>query len=792
MVRLGGLIWKLAIILIVVSQATLAEEASAPKLAEPLPSAVEQTEQKMVECVEKKTPPRVRALATLELEEKKIQDRFESLRLWIEANPGVGGVEFEFRLRELFDETRSSLASHVSASGSDRILNAYRQSEAGRMLAETAIRVAIAAASNRSVAEEFEVKARAFLDDAYQSLKKIPAKERGREIPALLRRLARTDLTIARLDQMKDVQSSGNLNPSMDRLQMRMKKYQEIAAPGDEKGGLSLVLLDSMLGFYEPMLGSQGGEMAILPSHVETMEKLRGEVAALSKTAKNGRLKESARGLDSFSRFFARGRLEQEERVQELQADLSSPDPEKRELAERTWSSLVDRVPGTFLENRLLELPEVSASSYAFRERRRLAERADRERANAYRDGVDLELGKGMAQKLGLATYEELVRSPGAIRREQGEYLKKLGKLGELQKRIEADRKSVSEEEVNSTLIDLDLTWVRLQCQRQSIGLAEPLVQKKKTRGFNANHLEVTAPFSSSRFDVADCVNLRGKRDYIGADKAASGVISQGIDARTHRELAWVAGEFAFDVATTVASVGAATVVKAALKSGMKKAGVALLKNNVAKAAVVKAGVRSTAFSGTVLATDASVQTMAAGREFLEAGLKGDWDPSHFSENFAYTSTAPREHAVRILTTALASRGLDSIWGRSQGFIPEKLASWGNTSSVGKMVGEFSKQSINRQFLTAGTEAAFAATGCQKDASVTPGANLLSWEEWVNSFQGAIIGKVKGDSARGARVFAGTVVERASDFEAEPLSVEAIEQLKKCLVPEEISALREP
>jgi len=651
------------------------------------------------------------------------------------------------------------------------------------MLAETAIRVAIAASPNRTVAEEFEVKARALLDDSYQSLKKISAKERGREIPALLRRLARTDMTIARLDQMKDGQSSGDLNPSMERLQSRMKKYQDIASPGDEKGGLSLVLLDSMLGFYEPTLGSQGGDMTIHPKHGETLERLRGEVAALSKSAKNPRLKKSAQGLESFSRFFAKGRLDQEERIRELQLHLGSPDSEKRELAERTWSALVDRVPGTFLESRLLELPEGATASDAFRVRRKEAERADQERAIAYRDGVELELGKGMVQKLGLATYQEMVRSPGAIRREQEEYLKKLGELGELQKRVETNRESVSQEEFNSTLFNLDLSWVRLQCQRQSIGLADPLAQKK-------NSMEVAAPFSGARFEVADCVKLHGTRDYMRADRAAAGVISRGIDSKTNRELAWIAGEFAFDVGTTIASVGAATAVKAVLKSGMKKAGVALLKKNVASAAVIKAGVRSTAFAGTVVATDASVQTMAASREFLEAGLAGDWDPAHFSENFAYASSAPQEHVVRILTTAIASRGLDSLWGRSQSFIPERLATWGKTRA-GTMVGELSKQAVNRQFLAAGTEAAFALAGCQQDASVIPGANLLSWEDWSNSFQGAVIGKVKGDSARGARVFAGVVVERASDFEAEPISAEAIEALKKCLVPEQMDALSE-
>ncbi len=754
-----------------VEGAALANDPASAALTEPVPSAVSATEPSITECVDKKTPRRLRSLAALELAEQKIQDRFRALQNWIEGNPGVGGIEFEYRLRELYEDTQKDLASFRLSSGSDSVLNAYLRSESGRLQAETAVRIAIASAQDRPVADEFERKARVLLDESFQSLRKLDSARRGREIPAVLRRLARTDLTIARLDQMRDSRSEGNLNPSMERLQSRMARYEAIASPGDERGGLNLVLLDSMLGFYRPEVGEVGGRMVLHPRHAEKLQQLRAGLSDLTQKSKNKELKKNAEKLFQFSGFFVGDRQFQREQLEGLKSNLDAEDPARRGIAEQVWGELTSRVAGTELEQRLQEMPLSEKATPEHRTRRAEQKTLAGERARAHNQAVSDAIGQEMVKKLGLASYEELVRSPGRLAAEQKEYLGQLASLGELQGRHEEKPGSVSQEELEAHLTRLNLQWVRLQCQRQAVGLSEPLT---------ANSL---APFGTMKVDFNECGKLRGTGDALLADRAAANTTSAVIISERNRQIGWLAGEFAFDVATTFASLGAATLIKAGVKTGLKKAGGHLLRKKAFSATVVKKGVRSGALVGTTLATDLSVQTLAAGREFLEEGFKGRWDSENFTDKFAYTSGSGGTHAARLMTTALASRGLDVLWGRGQAFIPDRLVELGGTR-LGKMIGEIPKQTVNRQFLTAATDAAFATAGCSTPGALAPGANLVSWEEWSNSLKGAVMGKIQGDAGRGARVFAGSIVDRALDFEEEPLTPEALAELKKCLIPE--------
>jgi hypothetical protein len=731
-------------------------------------------DQGVLDCVEKKSPERLRALMGLEVAEKRIEDRFAGLQQWIIGNSDAGDGEIRAKLDSIYAETEAELKTHLSPSGKDATLNAYRTAEASRILAETSLRLCIAGVADAATVDAFRAKAGERLKRGYDALSMLDTKKRESEIPAVLARMARTELSAAQLDRMRDSQSTYP-SKEFDRMDSVVEKYRKMSGRGQEKRELDMIQLEAALSLDQPEIGSRGGVISLEDSRRKKFEAIKSELDVGIRASKSPRYLARASHLRSVAGFYGVDRASRDEALAGLSAGLNSSDPQKRGSAERVATDLLAHLGGTTLGRRVLDVSNQAKASEGFRESVEKFIKDDAARARAYDSGMEKAMGKPVIEKLGLASYDELVRSDGSLKNHQQEYVEALGKIGELQTAKTKNPKSVSDADLQLSLGRADMQWTYLRCAREQLGVVP---------GKDSSSSRLRSPFGNFDINVEGCRKLRGSSRFHQSSMVSSTELQDAIIRRRNKQLAWLAGDFAFDVATVLATGGASALVKAPIKAGLRKAGTVMLRKEMMSPTVIRAGVRATGLVANTLATDLSVQTVKASRMFLEAGLRGRWDLSLFTEGTAYTQkeAKPARHATRLLATAAANKGLDVLWGRARLLAPAVADRIGSTK-LGAWMGESGKGAVNTQLGGfAGDVATIPFDGCQKITE----SGILSGEKWVASMKETILGQIKGAAKGSARYMGATFVERLDDFGIDSVTPDQMAELQSCTLPPQV------
>ncbi|NDD91303.1 hypothetical protein EBZ37_04385, partial [bacterium] len=636
------------------------EEPAPPAAAEALINEqLAKKEQGVLECVRKKTSERVRVLKSLDDTEKRVEERFNSVQAWLSEHSTASDAEVQAMLARVFSETEAELKEHLSASGHDETLNAYQRGEASRVLAETALRVCIAGASDPALVEKYRKIASDKLSQGLDALEDLNTKRRQSEIPAVLARLARTELSLTQLDRLRS-NPAISTTEQFDRIGAVIKKYEKVGGKGAERDELNLIHLEALLITDQASVGDAGGSLYLDPDRMAKFTKLKESVHESISDSKSRRYLARARHLDLISEFFNGDRSERELAVERLGQRLSDSNSDRREEAQTATQDLIEHLSGTVLGKQVLDTAAAKSSDPDFQKVVAEAKKSEQERAQAYNLNMEKAVGKEMVQKLGFPTYDELLLSQGMMKQVQQDYLAELSKLGALQTKRTQNAESVTDGEVQDVLSRADMQWAYLRCAREQAGIIP------ESKG------KVNAPFGTLSIDLDPCRKLRGSKEYHRAGPAAAAVTQEAIVHHKNTQIAWIAGEFAFDVATTLASGGLSNLAKAPIKCGLRKAGTMMLRRELANPKLIKTGIRASRVVANTLATDISVQTAWASRNFLESGFRGNWDPSIFTDSIAYfdKDTNKARHAMRLFVTAAAGKGLDGLWGKARLLTP--------------------------------------------------------------------------------------------------------------------------
>ncbi|MBU6375220.1 MAG: hypothetical protein KGQ59_04440 [Bdellovibrionales bacterium] len=751
------------------SNALAQGEEPAPKAAAEalINEELAKKEQGVLECVRKRTSERVQSLKGLDDSEKRIEERFDSLQTWVAEHPSATDAEVQAKLAQIFSETESELKSHLSSASGDATLDAYRRGEASRVLAETALRICIAGANDPAVVDKYRKVASEKMNQGLSALEDLSVKRRQSDIPAVLARMARTELSLAQFDRLRDGQANSTVE-QFDRIDSVIKKYEKISGKGAERDELNLIHLEALLISDQSGIGDAGGTLYLDPDRMAKFTQLKSAVKESTKESKGRRYLARARHLSLVSEFFSPDRSERESAVERLGQQLVDTDSTRRQEAQTASLDLMNHLSGTTLGKQVLDKALAKSKDQDFQKQLKEAKKGEQEQAKSYDENKEKALGREMVDKLGLPSYNELLRSNGMMKQVQQEYMGELSKLGALQAKRLENPESVTDGEIQEVLARADLQWAYLRCAREQAGIIP------ESRG------NLKAPFSTLSVDLGPCRKLRGSSQYHQAGIAAAKITDEAIIRHRNSQIAWIGGEFAFDVATTLVSGGLSNLAKAPIKAGLKKAGTMMLRRELANPALIKTGVRASRVVANTLATDLSVQTAWASRSFLEAGFRGRWDASIFTDNIAYLNkdTNKAQHAVRLFTTAAAAKGLEVVWGKAPMLAPT-MSQWISSSRVSSVLGESAKGVVNGQFIgVAGQVASIPFEGCSQF-----GQNLLDGDRWITSMKDSLLGKVKGGNRMGARYLGTSLIEKIADFEADALTSEQLAQLEECVLP---------
>ena len=561
------------------------------------------------------------------------------------------------------------------------------------------------------------------------------------------------------------------LTEAFDQIEPTLKKYRTIQGPKSESHELDLVYLESSLMLHSYNIGDMGGNVYISDTRINKIDALKSSIDKSINESKDPRYISRASHIKTISEFYEVPSQKLDEATLKLEKGLLSSDPGQRESKQLVSLELLSKLGGTALGTKVLDIAKKSAGDSEFSAKIVQYEQAEHERSIQYDKGLEKAIGKDAVKKLGLATYDELVHSNGSLKSLQEDYFLALSHLGELQAKKLKDAKSVTDESIVGSLYEIDRQWVYLQCQREQLGILP------------SEQVFVKAPFKSFEVDLSECKKLKGSPNINQSSILSGNMLRNIIEHKLNTDLAWIGGEFAFDVATVLASGGASELIKAPIEAGLKKVGVSLLKKEILNPTIIKGGIRATAVVANSLVDDLSLQTMSAGREFLESGIRGQWDSDILKENFAYTKKDGNsaEHATRILASAFASKGLDVLWGKARILFPS-VSSKLTQNKLGAWIGSSAKEAVNLQISnTIGELASQKINKCQnpKDQSI----DLLSGDKWITAIRDSILKKYKGSEMRSVRYISSTLVGRMADLNIDALSKEQLLHLQSCVIP---------
>lgn len=737
-----------------------------------LPEALEQSDEKVFLCLEKQTPNRISSLMKLDQAERRVRDRLEELERRL-SNPQSGFKQADFPeiLGKIYAETQADLRPHLDPSGSDRILNAYRRVEASRVLSETAVLLSIIGSTNSEVAKDYRKKAEDHLQNGVQVLKGIDPDLRARELPSLVASLARTELHLGRLDFKRSQMSHPGL--SWDQILRKIGHYRELGQSLQEKRELDVVALEAALSLSPSEAGQTGGEVYLDPTRKNQIKGIQESIHQSLQESKSERYLAQARHLLGVSKFYFGDRADRDRSLKELAKDLNSTDEKKRELAQAVATDLMENLGGTVLGRKVYESAVRSEKSESIREKLDQFQRQEHSRSKEYDENLSVVMGKDLVKKLGVPSYAELLHSDGTLRNLQLDYAQVLEHMGQLYTAKKNKLPTVSDEDLKAAAQSVDIHWAYVQCARKQLGL----VSKERIE---------KSPVLGSEFNFSECLPTLGASQFHQSPGAAQRVVDKAIQSQMKKEAvtrfganALELGDQTLDYLMMVPAGYMATGLKIPIRMAVLSAGKALLRRELFDPRLVKLGLRGVSLGAKTVATDLSVQSVIATREYVEAGLSGNWDLAGWGDHFLYTQgdADKRQHLTRLLVTSVASLGLDSLWGRARVFAPKSLGGWSKTK-IGKAVNETAKATVNMTVTdSVGEIAAGSISGCN-DLSFT---KVTDANKWMEASKDALINQIRGREKKSARYLSVSLMSRLLDLGITDLTTEELQNIERCI-----------
>ena len=755
------------------------EKSSIPSLnlSTLIPPDIQKCDKEFASCVGTSGRSRINDLIQISLIQTRVEDRFEGFRKMVEADADMSDAAFSAGLSNIWLETDKELKSvHENFQGENEALR-LAESEMARTRSELAVRLAMSAlgsgkSERKEAVQKYLELAGLWSNKARQLALDIPASTRESFAPALMSRLALTDLFA---EQMRLLQSNddGNLR-SFDRFDEVVKRYETSSAGPTETQHLRLVRAEAWLSLSETGTGQAGNSIGLDFPRQRQFEAFAAELGKNAMALEDSELRTRTRVLAEEMPFFNGGRVGREDHLAKIRERLKTADADSKQILHNALSEAAEHNVGTAFADDLFRFSKGDPE---------LSPMMDRARARHQEIGKDYDtsmmeaLGATNYKKLGFASFAELNRSKGALSALQNEYSEDLVRFGAQVQEFQKTGDKRMLEQISEQSSSLDMSWARIQCHRYRMGSVP----------YSREGDLVESPFNTFKFDLGKCrIAPAASYDPNDANAIISSIIDKGIIRKRNVELSWIAGELVFDVATTFASGGAVMLVKAPLKSGIKKVATTALKKGAINPVAIKAAARGTSFVAQGAVIDLTTQSVGASRAWLEAGFRGDWDSHHFTDNVSYLKgdVSAAQHLTRLMASSLATRGMDAVWKgvskiSSLPVIPKALGSKMTAgvlqSSVNSMVGAQIKPLVD---VSLGDDPALLKESAGK---------LVSVEEWVKAFQSSLEVKIKGRASEkiggtsGMRYFGKNLVEMTSSMKITQAELVHLQNLEKCL-----------
>jgi len=627
------------------------------------PKSAMAEDQAVLTCLQSEPMTRAQAALALQVIEEEIQNRFDALQERLQSEPKPTEAEFKSLLDQIYQAAQQHLGPQSELgrmrASSDPLMAGYVGTEASRLLADTALRLSIAGAQDPATREHFGKLAKKQTDQAFDAWSKMEPFARRKNLTDLAGKLAKQELGMVQLELMKEPEGS-NPGVAFKKIDATLSRYRDarLWSFGQEGLELEAAALSAMMTYSKTELGGAGPQLELSNESFGvfklTQQRLLSHLNASE--LKNQNLIHKAKVISRLADFH-QGTGKYGEAIEDLKKGLRSASEYERAIAKQTAELLLDQSAGTHLAKKIAwEIKDIPGEPSKL-----AANYLDDEslRESAYNRTTEEFFGKSTdaAKQLGFPTYAETTRSDGGVQISRDALMDSLQYLSELDRMHKSDPASVDPKKIARALMQADRDWIFLQCQRIAVGAPVPEGNFAKP------------PFGTISTDVTACQKLRGNNDSAAASRAAHSIVTQSILDEEAVRKRWLAAEMSLDVLGFITTGGLATAAKSLVKVAAKQTIKTLFKKtaNVALRKAASIGVRAGAAAATALATDLSVETIGATRNFLIAGLRDDtWDPKILKESFAYTSSSGTAlgHLARVSLTAIASEGVTALWNK--------------------------------------------------------------------------------------------------------------------------------
>jgi len=409
-------------------------------------------------CVLGASRGRVANLMQLHLAQVRVQDRFSSLQQRVEANPDMSHVAYSELLETLWKEVDGDIkALSANLRGSDEIKN-LANAELHRLKSEVAVRLSLASISSAATPEESEklVKKYADLgelwaDQSLQTLEKVSADRREILAPRLLARIAMTRVSVEQV-RMHMAKASGI--ESFDAFKTVLDRYKASSDQIQESTWLDLVRAESFVSIASAHSGSGASLVRLDPARMEKIEELRKRLLdAGANGVEDAILKSRATELAHEIPFYIEGNGARGEHLGFLQAQLQTAPEAERESIRQALSDVAAHNDGTALGQQLTEMAERDSSLEAMMES---SIESHKERGRAYDQAYRQAVGDESYEKLGFASFDEVMKSNGSIQDAQENYVQSLSKFSQAFEAYQLDPKNTDTENLKAVMEEVD------------------------------------------------------------------------------------------------------------------------------------------------------------------------------------------------------------------------------------------------------------------------------------------------------------------------------------------------
>lgn len=739
-------------------------------------------------CVLRSSQGRVANLMQLHLAQLRVQDRFNALQERVQAIPDMKPEAYDALLETLWKEVDQDLKSLAQNLKGSSEIKKLADAEMKRLRAETATRLALASMGVASSEKRQELigkysdMGQLWSERALQTLEEVSSRRREILAPRLLGRIAMTRISV---EQIRMHQRGASETQAFDAFDDIIKKHITHPDSLQESTWLKMVWAESMLSLASHSIGSVASRVSLDPEKSRAIRDMGRKLEELSQRIQDPVLKGKARELALEIPFFVSGEVERQEHLDSMKQQIrSTQDPKEARFLRNTLADVAIHNSGTALGHQIIQMGSQDKALAEILEPIRLTHE---EQGRAYNQAYKEAVGESTYERLGFASFDQVMKSRGFLQNLHDEYASALVNFGNAFEAHKKDPKKTDKDTVLKQMTAADLYWARIQCHRfqmNSPSKPAPRPNGRRAHSPQVPSTEVKAPFGSFTIDLKHC--RADSYDPIQANKAAYRMLQNAIESDTRQKIAWMAGEFAFDVATVIASGGAVALFKAPLKAGIKKVGTSALKSKALNAATVKGLTRGASFTSQALAVDLAGQSVKATRSFIQEGLQGNWDVKNFTDNFSYTSSkvTTDQHVLRILASGVASRGLEMLWHRVPKINNTAIQQQSHVTQFGVGVAQTTVNTVIGKQISPIVDASLG----KRDLSVQAVAGtLLSPDEWISALEaalrskagGALVGRVSGTET--TRYLGKGFIQAVMNFNLSEADIAQLEKLESCL-----------